>query len=350
MKKLSIFTLPIFSLLALSSCSGVGDRAASAVLIYMITAVLSFLLLVACCFLLNRNKTWFVVLFASVFVVNLGYLILSVSQTLEQALWANRIAYLGSVFLPLSMFIIILKVTELKYKKWLPYALVAVGILVFFVAASPGYFDFYYKEVSLETINGVSCLKKVYGPLHGVYLIYLIVYFLSMVLTITMATVKKKLASLSYAVILASAVFVNIGVWLIEQLAKIDFEILSVSYIISELFLLGLNLLIRENEKNAAMIVEQSVSEDPVVEEAHCAPKDPTDICEERLEQFKHGVSTLTNTEKTIYLLYTEGKSTKEIMKQLNIKENTLKFHNKNIYHKLGVSSRKQLIEIHKHL
>jgi DNA-binding CsgD family transcriptional regulator len=34
----------------------------------------------------------------------------------------------------------------------------------------------------------------------------------------------------------------------------------------------------------------------------------------------------------------------------LNIKENTLKFHNKNIYGKLGVSSRKQLLEIHKQI
>ena len=32
----------------------------------------------------------------------------------------------------------------------------------------------------------------------------------------------------------------------------------------------------------------------------------------------------------------------------LNIKENTLKFHNKNLYHKLGVSSRKELLEIYK--
>lgn len=33
-------------------------------------------------------------------------------------------------------------------------------------------------------------------------------------------------------------------------------------------------------------------------------------------------------------------------MSELNITENTLKYHNKNIYSKLGVSSRKQLIEI----
>jgi len=37
-------------------------------------------------------------------------------------------------------------------------------------------------------------------------------------------------------------------------------------------------------------------------------------------------------------------------MAELNIKENTLKFHNKNIYGKLGVSSRKELKERYKHL
>ena len=41
-------------------------------------------------------------LFSSVLVVNLGYLLLSVSGSLEMALHANRVAYLGSVFLPLS--------------------------------------------------------------------------------------------------------------------------------------------------------------------------------------------------------------------------------------------------------
>ena len=40
--------------------------------------------------------------------------------------------------------------------------------------------------------------------------------------------------------------------------------------------------------------------------------------------------------------------STKDIMIELNIKENTLKFHNKNLYSKLGVSSRKQLLEVYR--
>ena len=35
-------------------------------------------------------------------------------------------------------------------------------------------------------------------------------------------------------------------------------------------------------------------------------------------------------------------------MLRLSIKENTLKFHNKNLYSKLGVSSRKELLKVHR--
>ena len=35
-------------------------------------------------------------------------------------------------------------------------------------------------------------------------------------------------------------------------------------------------------------------------------------------------------------------------MQELSITENTLKFHNKNLYGKLGVSSRKQLLAVYK--
>ena len=64
------------------------------------------------------------------------------------------------------------------------------------------------------------------------------------------------------------------------------------------------------------------------------------------LHRFLTRVDTLTPTERCIYDYYLEKKTTKEILELLNIKENTLKFHNKNIYSKLEVSSRKELISI----
>ena len=54
---------------------------------------------------------------------------------------------------------------------------------------------------------------------------------------------------------------------------------------------------------------------------------------------------SLTPKEHEIFNLYLEGKQAKDILEIANINQNTLKYHNKNIYSKLGVSSRKQLLE-----
>ena len=56
-----------------------------------------------------------------------------------------------------------------------------------------------------------------------------------MIATTIYAIAKKKIESTSHAIIILVAVFVNILVWLFEQLVRIDFEILSISYIITEL-------------------------------------------------------------------------------------------------------------------
>ena len=61
-------------------------------------------------------------------------------------------------------------------------------------------------------------------------------------------------------------------------------------------------------------------------------------------EQFAANLNTLTATERRIFELYLSGKTGREILEIEQIKENTLKYHNKNIYSKLGVSSRKELL------
>lgn len=344
MKKTLSLSIVIFMLtLLLSGCSGVGSKSANVSLAYLVSAIISLMVFICYLFIKEKDR-WFVILFASVFIVNTGYYLLAISPTLSFALWANRTAYLGSVFLPISMFIIILDTVDIKYRKWLPYALCAIGGFVFLVAASPGILDIYYKDVSLVVVNGVSTLKKVYGPLHVVNLIYLLSIFTLIVTSIIYAITKKKINSPIYSVILASSVFLNIGVWFIEQLVDIGFEILSISYIISEIFLLSLNALIKETEK----FNPPSAPADPPIlkDQAPVAER----ITKEAVEIYLNGQSNLTQTERLIFGLYITGKSTKEIMAEMRITENTLKFHNKNIYGKLGVSSRKELVKIYAYL
>ena len=159
------------------------------------------------------------------------------------------------------------------------------------------------------------------------------------------AIVKKKISNSLHAVILLSATFVNIAVWFAEQLVHIDFEFLSVSYIITEIFLLLLTLLMQETSftQPVPVVVKPEVpveSDDSVILEA------PDQEMLEKGQYLVAQLPTLTPTEKTIYDYYLEGRAAKEILVLLDIKENTLKYHNKNIYSKLGVSSRKQMIEL----
>ena len=346
MKKRSWGIIPLIGIaLGLSGCSSIGDGVASLSVIYGVTAVLSALLLVGCLYLVRKNRQWFVLLFSSVLVVNIGYTFLSVSSGLEMALWANRVSYLGSVFLPLAMLMIILNITNTRTKRWVPICLFSLAVVVFLIAASPGILPIYYKEVSFEVVNGGSTLVKVYGPLHPLYLVYLLGYFSAMIAVIIRASIKKSFDSAAHAVIIAMAVFVNIGVWFIEQISSIDFEFLSVSYIITELFLCGVHMVMNENQRLRELVQQK---EEALRAKIADDSRGDRVVSADMMEYFAQGLDTLTPQERQIYEAYLSGTSTKDIMIELNIKENTLKFHNKNLYSKLGVSSRKQLLEVYR--
>ncbi len=76
----------------------------------------------------------------------------------------------------------------------------------------------------------------------------------------------------------------------------------------------------------------------------HLSDEHKKEIVLEDYEFFLCNLSTLSPAEYKIYELYLSGKTAKEIVDILGITENTLKYHNKNIYSKLGISSRKQLL------
>lgn len=77
----------------------------------------------------------------------------------------------------------------------------------------------------------------------------------------------------------------------------------------------------------------------------HLAEEKLPEVDPDSFERFMQCLCTLTPKERSIFDLYMEGKKAKEILPLAGINENTLKYHNKNIYSKLGVTSRRQLLE-----
>lgn len=69
------------------------------------------------------------------------------------------------------------------------------------------------------------------------------------------------------------------------------------------------------------------------------------EIDREAYALFCDNLSSLTPKEHEIFDLYLDGKTGKEIQEFLSINQNTMKYHNRNIYDKLGVRSRKELLK-----
>lgn len=311
-------------------------------LVYGVVALLSYLLAFGYRYIAKNRERWLMLLFVAVWIVNTGYYMLSGAQTLDGALWANRVSYLGSVFLPLCMLMSIAGVCRIKLSKAGVTAAVVIGCLVFLLAASGGWLDIYYKEVSLVIENGTSRLEKVYGELHILYLVYLVVYFAFMAGFVVYAVMRKKLGSYKYAAMLALVVLLNMLIWFLEQLVDTDFEFLSVSYIVSELLLLFIYSMLNDH-RELNMSLERATAE-----AEKKTPRKSLQYSEEEIERAVAGLvltEKLTSREEEVLRLTLAGKKRKSVAEELCVSENTVKTHLSHIFAKAGVSSKKELTD-----
>lgn len=288
-------------------------------------------------FFVKKKTLWFVLLYLSVTIVNGGYWMLSAARDLDGAILANQVSYFGSAMLPLAMLMIIADTSRIRYPRWAPVLLCVVSFAAFLLAASGSELGLYYREVYIEQVNGVTCLHKVYGPLHFLYMVYLFAYFGMMLAIIVYTGVRRRVTSCKYVAFLASAVGGNLVIWFVEQMIHVDFEFLSVSYIITELLLLLVHSMRLDYDRLAAAM--QVASTDP--EESLSAM--PPDM-EELFSGFAEKANSLTAAERSILAYYADGLEIAEVAEAAFISIHTVRKHNANMYQKLRVGSRDELI------
>lgn len=209
-------------------------------LAYGITALIALCMVGVCVAADKKRDVWLLLVFVSVSVCDLGYFMISVSRDLSAALNSNRIAYLGSVFLPYFMLMMVLRFCGIRRGRTLTILLAAVGIFMLGVTTSPGILPIYYSSVDITFTGGATQLVREYGPLHALYYVYLIGYMLSMVGVTLYAIAKRKIRSRRHTAMLLCVVLCNIVIWLAEQFLPRGFEWLSVSYILTECFILAI--------------------------------------------------------------------------------------------------------------
>ena len=294
----------------------------------------------------RKHDKWLGLLFASVAVCDIGYFVLSLSKSLDAALWANRIAYLGSVFLPFSLLMMIMNLSRFRYPKFIPKALIGLNTVMFLIAASGGILPIYYKDVSLGISDGSAYLIKEYGPLHNLYKVFLFAYFASMVAIIIYTAVKKTVVSTKHSVFLAFVVIGNIATWLVENMIGAGFEFLSISYIVSE----GLILFLYGILQDYGLADTQRISDSAVeaVPENITATETIKSFNEKQIENIFNNwktLDTLSQREKEVLGFILENKKRKDIAETLFVTESTIKKHTSAIFKKLEITNRTELFE-----
>ena len=302
---------------------------------YAVTVVVALVLLGLYCVLVRQKEKWLLLLYICVAVVNTGYFLLSMAKTLEFALLANKLAYLGSVFLSVCMLMTIAKLCGFQFGRGVTATLLCVGVAVFALICTTGYLPWYYREVTLVFVDGSAKLEKVYGPLHSTYMVYLLLYFVAMIATIIYSRKCGKVASRKHAALMAGIVLGNLSVWFVEKFIPWDFEFLSISYLFSEVVLLGLQWMMQD-------YVRLDLVAPPTPVEIPMAPPEEKTPAERVLAAAK-SEDSLTPREREILKLMLQNKKRKEIAQELCLSENTIKTHTRTLYGKLGVRSREEL-------
>lgn len=286
----------------------------------------------------KQNEVWLLILYLCACVTNLGYLLLSLSKTVEFALLANKIAYLGQVLIIMCMFMIISKLCGFTYKKWVIYTLIGTAAVMFAMVLTTGHLDWYYKSVELIQVDGAAKLVKEYGVLHPVYLVYVLACFAAMLVVIGISLKQNKDTSHKLAGLMLAVVLGNIGMWLVEKLVTWNFEFLSVSYLMSELVFFFVYWLLQDyvhvsdipapKEERPSVIIVDSAEEKDRVQQIMAQLPEGTVLSARQLDVLE-GIL--------------DRKSRKEIAADLCLSENTVKMHTSALYKTLGVTGREEI-------
>lgn len=204
-------------------------------IMFLISSLLLFLLISA---FRKDIPYYYYLLFSSIVIINLGYMQEACSETVKQAIFANQTVYLGAIFSPFFMFMCVLDLCKVRIKRRYQLLILGVGSLVFGLVSSIGVTDLYYKNIDIEIINGVTVLKKEYGPLHVLY--YLYVFGILAVATYILFNLLRTRKDLSYKTItlLLFAQAVTSAVYIFEKIIDSVYTIVPLSYLVSEVITL----------------------------------------------------------------------------------------------------------------
>jgi putative two-component system response regulator len=134
-------------------------------------------------------------IFVLVPIANLGALLVAEAQTLEGALTATKVTYIGGCYLLLILLLTVMELCDIALERWQRIVLLGISTGVYFAVLTIGHSPLYYEEVTMRLVDGVTVLDKRYGPAHGVFIAMELSYFCASIASIAYSYLRKNQVS-----------------------------------------------------------------------------------------------------------------------------------------------------------
>lgn len=205
-------------------------------MIYLLAMILSSIMLI---FLIKvfdyKVSSIYALVFLTVTICDYGYINLIHARTVEEALLANSVTYLGGCFVPFFMLIGVCKLCNFKQKAWAVIFEFACCLVCFYIVATSGRNELNYRVVSLDTSGTYSKLIKEYGPYHNIYTMGMILFAIITYGVIIWSYQRKRDVSYKTAICLALICTVAILTYILERILHISVELMPIAYFITEI-------------------------------------------------------------------------------------------------------------------
>lgn len=209
------------------------------IIIYAILFVFTVVnLWVAVSYMHKQYNAYYSLLFFIMTISSYGYFALATSQSLEHALLANKICYLGGCFLGSTMLLCVLELCGIRISMLTRILINSYTIIVFGIILTTGYLPLYYTSAEISTVNGFTQLETQHGPLYFTFPLLMLVYY-GAIIAVILYTIKCK-SGISYKNLsyILCMVIATLLIYTSKKILDYDFNLLPLAYVIDGVILL----------------------------------------------------------------------------------------------------------------
>ena len=177
----------------------------------------------------------FSLMFAFVPLVNLGYILREQAETLEGYIISQKIIYFGGCFLLLFIMLTIFDMCKIKVSKKIKMFFFLCSVLIFLFVLTIGDGHLFYKKIiGRMTESGFEVIKT-YGPVHAVFYVIVVMYFIFSIAAIYWAALVKKNTSQRIILFLFMPLMASVICFFSSKFIIKELELVPASYAFAQI-------------------------------------------------------------------------------------------------------------------